>query len=159
MCDNLPSFTPAIHFVDTLHKKGFLVTGASANVKRQFCTACLATVGFIICFVFLLIPTLALAAWLPLAFMAGASRVVYIRTELFVAMVAALIFYFKWPWVAVLVSWADMALIAFGLLPLEEKSLSWFLFQFMFDIAFFLAAHGGFVAHVVAHRYRGEVKN
>jgi hypothetical protein len=112
---------------------------------------------FVSSFFFLLIIVLTLAIWLALAHLASGPTpptFVIVRTWLFLVMSLALIFYYKWPLVAVIVGWIDFGLIISGVFPWEENNLTYFLFQFSFDIGFLVFAHLGFLAHIYLKRGR-----
>jgi hypothetical protein len=104
-------------------------------------------IGYIVCFVLLLITVLALASWLCFAYLASGTpipSVVIYRAAILLAMVVGLCLYFKWPLITVTVGWLDLFMVMFGVFPWEEKSVTNFFYQFMFDVTFFVAAHAGF---------------
>jgi uncharacterized BrkB/YihY/UPF0761 family membrane protein len=87
---------------------------------------------YVWCFVLLLIPVIALAVWISFATMATGthfSRAVALRLEILTAMIIALIAYFRWPWVAFVVSWIVMFMILYGVLPWDEPGIENFFYQ------------------------------
>jgi hypothetical protein len=113
-------------------------------------------ISFTVCFFLMALPAVILFFWILFAHMATGvpvARDVVLREGLFVGMVAALLAYFKWPWVAVAVSWVDMAMILRGIFTWEEKGLDNFLYQFSFDILFFAAAHVGLFSFLLLKRF------
>jgi hypothetical protein len=109
--------------------------------------------GYGVCFVLLLIPDLLLLAWILFASLAsGAPRVIHLRTELLIGMSIATITYFRWPGIAVVVSWSAMLMILSGVLPWDEKGVGNFFFQFGFDFLFFSAANCSFVLSIALKR-------
>lgn len=104
---------------------------------------------FIAAFAGLLITVVALMAWLLFALLASGSplpRIVVLRAWLLALMVIALVAYFRWPWIAAIVGWLDMALILSKTFAWEGLGLSSFIYQFSFDILFFAAAQIGLVS-------------
>ncbi len=102
------------------------------------------------CFVIALLCVLALGCWRLFAEMAlgpgGPPFWLSLRTWQFVLCSFALVGYFKWPWMLMLLSEIIMALVITGVFPWETKGLANFAYQFSFDITLFLAAHIGTVA-------------
>ena len=108
-----------------------------------------ATTIFRLCFILLFVPVVALCIWLPIISMAIGSAIpwtIIFWLILLCAEIASLVVYFRWPWIAALVSWLDMAMILSGLIPWKEHSLHSFLHQFGFDLMFFGLANLGFIA-------------
>jgi hypothetical protein len=104
---------------------------------------------FSLCFALLFVPVLALCIWLPIMFMAIGSAIPWTMgfwLILLAGEIASLALYFKWPWIAVFVSWVDMAMILSGLIPWKEHSAHSFVHQFGFDLMFFGLANIGFIA-------------
>ena len=104
---------------------------------------------FIICFVLMFIPVLALVVFLPIGAMAIGSAIPGIITYfaiLLIAQVVSLAAYFRWPWIAALVGSVDLVVIVSGFIPLARHSVHGFLDQFGFDVAFFALAQIGFLA-------------
>jgi hypothetical protein len=108
------------------------------------------------CFLCLLFTTCELAAWLSFAYLASGSplpRVVVVRGYLFMAMSIAVCTYFKWPYVAALVGWTDVVLIALRVLPWVQEDATELCLQFSFDIVFFLASQCGLLLWVRRNRH------
>ena len=70
---------------------------------------------------------------------------------LLIAEVASLFLYFKFPWIAAVIGWIDMAAILSGLVPWKDHTAHSFLQQFGFDLLFFIAAQMGFVTWTIGH--------
>jgi hypothetical protein len=110
---------------------------------------------FVGSFFCILIAVLTLAGWLVLAHLASGPTLptfIIVRTWLLLAMSLALLSYFKWPVIAVIVGWIDFGLIISGVFPWEEKNLTYFVFQFSFDIGFLVFAHLGLLSHIYLKR-------
>jgi hypothetical protein len=75
-----------------------------------------AKIVFRLCFALLFVPVLALCIWLPIIYMAIGSAipsVIAFWLILLCAELAALILYFRWPWIAVIVSWVSLLMILY----------------------------------------------
>ena len=128
----------------------------SANLSKTF-----ARRVYLVSFIALLLPIVALVAWLSIAALASGShppRVVTLRLELLAGMILFALLYFKWPWIAVIVSWTIMTMIISHILPWDESGLENFFYQFGFDLLFFLGANAGFIAFV-ADKGSGRTEN
>jgi hypothetical protein len=66
--------------------------------------------------------------------------------------VLALVLYFKLPSIAAFMGWINVLLAIAKVFPWERPGLSSFLYQFQFDLLFFVAAHAGTALHVVQRR-------
>jgi hypothetical protein len=108
-----------------------------------------AKVIFRLCFALLFIPVLALCFWLPLIYMAVGSAIPSILLYWVVLLgveIVSLALYFRWPWIAVLVGWIDIAVILSGIIPWRSHAVYSFIQQFGFDLLFLGIAHVGPVA-------------
>lgn len=100
------------------------------------------------CFALLMIPVLALCIFLPIGYMAVGSAIpglVIYWCFLLIAQIASLFLYFRFPWIAAVIGWIDMAVILCGVVPWKGHTAHSFLQQFGFDLLFFIAAQMGFV--------------
>jgi hypothetical protein len=112
---------------------------------------------YLLCFILMLLCSLALCGWLLLASMDmgwPVPRIIIYMICLLVAQIISLILYFKWPLVAVLAAWIDMLLIMVGVVPRNSTSWNSFFYQFMFNIIFWAAANGGYAAYFALNRRR-----
>ena len=98
----------------------------SANLSKTF-----ARRVYLVSFIALLLPIVALVAWLSIAALASGShppRVVTLRLGLLAGMILSALLYFKWPWIAVIVSWTIMTMIISHILPWDESGLENFFY-------------------------------
>jgi hypothetical protein len=108
-----------------------------------------------VCFFLLVGPVAAMFFWIMFALLASGTpipRIIVLRIALLVMMIAALLGYFKWPWVAALVGWADMVMVFTGMFAWEEPGLENLLYQFSLDLLFFAAAHVGLACFLLSKR-------
>jgi uncharacterized protein with PQ loop repeat len=97
----------------------------------------------------------ALAAWLLFAHLAAGSPVPHllrIRLWLLVAEVVSLIFFFRAAWLMAVVGWFCIVLVFTGVFPWEEQGVQNLFYQFIFDIAFFVAGNLGLAARFLSNR-------
>ena len=102
-----------------------------------------------LCFVLLFLPVLAIIVYLPIIYMAIGSAIpeqILYWLALLVAEVISLVVYFKWPWLAVIISWVDFAVIFTGWITWAGQSLHKFMHQFGFSVLYFAVAHIGLLA-------------
>jgi len=112
---------------------------------------------FVGCFVLLLLVGVALLLWVSFAQMASGmsrTRSLVLRELILGAMIVGLVTYFRWPWVAAMVGWADMGMILAGAIAWEEPGMENFLIQFSFDIVFLVASQVGLVSFLILRRKR-----
>lgn len=124
-----------------------MVAGRISNVIMR--------IVFVLCFFLLIIPFAILSMYLLLSTMAlgwPLPRIIIYLLCLFLAEIISLVSYFKWPWVAVVVSWLDLTMIVSGVVPWAEKSVHGFFHQFSFSLLFLGAAHIGFISHAFLNR-------
>lgn len=111
---------------------------------------------FVLSFVCMLISVALRGAWNILATIAegrtGTPRFVHVMNYLLCASVVALFMYFKWPWVAVVVSWINAVMVVRGIFPWESHNLIGALQQFKLDVLFFIAAHAGVASYLFNRR-------
>jgi hypothetical protein len=60
--------------------------------------------------------------------------------------------YWKWPWIAVVIAWANMGVILLGVVPWVAHSWATFFHQFVYDHIFFVAANLGLLAGLLPKR-------
>ena len=104
---------------------------------------------FILCFVLLVISCLPSALWMLLSIMSWGWPLplpTILIIGIFLVQIISLVVYFRWPWIAVAVSWVDMLMILSGAIPWRGHSAHSFVHQFGFDLMFFGVAHVGFIA-------------
>jgi hypothetical protein len=109
----------------------------------------------VLCFVIMVLLLVVLSAIMPFQFLASPWPIpsfIIARTLLCVAVFISIGVYFWSPWVAVIVSWIDIILVFRGVYPWEGHSRNVFLWQFGWDILFFIAAHVGLLAFVLLQR-------
>ena len=114
---------------------------------------------FNLCFAALFFEVIALAEWILLLTMTPRSplaRLVPLLAVLLSAQVVALIFYFRKPWVAVLVAWAGVFLIAARAIPWGSPTWRSVIHEFYSQIVFLLVAHAGFGVSVLRNRAKAE---
>jgi hypothetical protein len=110
---------------------------------------------FNICFALMFVSVAALTLWVVAASsVVGPShnRLVLLRTVHLIALIASACLYFRWPWVALTVSWLTLILILTGVFSWDTRGFQYVLYQFSFDILFFVAANVGFASFSALNR-------
>lgn len=110
------------------------------------------------CFAVGSVCVLALGTWLlfQFSFRGVIPKWIMLRACMWLAEVGSLVLFFRRPWIMALVGWLTMALITTRIFPWEEPGLQNFFFQFMFDIAFFIA---GNISAFVKIIYKPSITN
>jgi hypothetical protein len=97
----------------------------------------------------------ALGVWLVFAHLAAGSPVPHflrIRLWLLLAEIVSLMLFFRATWVMAIVGWFCIALVFTGVFPWEEQGVQNLFYQFIFDIAFFVAGNLGLAARFLSNR-------
>jgi hypothetical protein len=93
--------------------------------------------------------------WGTLALDNGPIPWVYrVNLYLFLAFLISAALFWKWPWIAVVIGWADFIAISLRINPWELGSPKAALNRFTFDLIFFIAANVGFIAAISLRRMR-----
>jgi hypothetical protein len=84
----------------------------------------------------------------------GLPRIYLINLVLLIAILISAITLWKWPWVSVVVAWANLLSILTRFSPWNDNSVHAFFAGFMFDHIFFIAANVGMIAVMSLKRVR-----
>lgn len=71
-------------------------------------------------------------------------------------MLVSIMLYFKWPWLAVTVSWIELARAVHASQPWEIGSTSGVVFQLWMNLLFVSVAHVGLISQVLLKRHKAE---
>jgi hypothetical protein len=105
---------------------------------------------FNICLALIFVSVVAETLWVVVASsVAGLShnRLVLLRTGHLVALIVSACLFFRWPWVAVTVSWLTLILILTGVFSWDTRGFQYVIYQFSIDILFFAAANVGVASY------------
>jgi hypothetical protein len=93
----------------------------------------------------------ALGIWLLLqfGFNGTGSRWMMFRAYMWIAEIGSLVLFYRNPWLMAFVGLLNMILVITRVFPWEEQGLQNFFYQFMFDIAFFIAGSLGALVRVI----------
>lgn len=114
---------------------------------------------FNVCFLILFFQALALAEWIVVSTLSWRSPMARLAPAfgfLLALEVVSLIFYFRRPWIAPLVSWLGVALIAARAIPWGKPGWAAVVHQFDFQIFTFITAHVGLAAFIMMNRPDSE---
>lgn len=89
-----------------------------------------------------------------LAFLYLASGTSRAGTYIWFGMFVSLVVYFRWPWVVVVVGWAEMLRAFCNSNSWELHSISGLIYWLGLDILLLIAAHAGLVSSILLKRYR-----
>lgn len=114
---------------------------------------------FNLCFLVLFFQALALTEWIvvsTLSWRSPTARLAPAFGFLLALEVASLIFYFRRPWIAALVSWLGVALVAARAIPWGKPGWSAAVHQFDFQIFTLITAHVGVASFIMMNRAEAE---
>lgn len=114
---------------------------------------------FTVCFLVLFFQALALAEWIVVSTLSWRSPIARLAPAfsfLLALEVVSLMLYFRRPWVAALVSWLGVALVAARAIPWGKPGWSAAVHQFDFQIFTLITAHAGVAAFIMMNRTDAE---
>ena len=114
---------------------------------------------FNVCFLVLFFQALALAEWIvvsTLRWRSPTARLAPAFGFLLALEVVSLIFYFRRPWIAALVSWVGVALVAARAIPWGKPGWGAAVHQFDFQIFTLITAHAGVASFIMMNRADAE---
>lgn len=117
---------------------------------------------FNVCFLVLFFQALALAEWIvvsTLSWRSPTARLAPAFGFLLALEVVSLIFYFRRPWIAPLVSWLGVALVAARAIPWGKPGWTAAVRQFDFQYFTLITAHVGLAAFIMMNRADAETED
>jgi hypothetical protein len=108
-----------------------------------------------LCFALMLLPIAALLLWFLVAFAVGGfslNGVMALQLTALALMIVSECLYFRYPTVAVIVSWLILTMILSKLMPWDPRGAGRVVYQFSFYLLFFVAAHLGWLAGILNRR-------
>lgn len=115
----------------------------------------LAKIVYLLAIAMMIVPIVALISWLSMALLASGTdlpNVDMVRMFGLSGMLISFLLYFRWPWIAVIVSWIIIGMIIGHIFPWSENGLDSFLYQFCFELLFLFGANAGFLAFIMGSR-------
>ena len=124
-------------------------------MARRWASATLLKGAFNLCFLALFLQALAFAEWSfasTLDWRSPAANLTRYFAFLLALQVVALVLYFRFPWVGVVLGWIGVAIILARAIPWRTPQWATVLRQFRFELLFLVLAHLGLAAFKLAKR-------
>jgi len=128
-------------------------------MARIWASAIVFKAVFTVCFFALFLQMLAFAEWALASSFSWHSATAHLSPYfalLLASQAVALVFYFRRPWVSVLVGWLSVAILLARAIPWSTPEWRITLLQFRFELVFLALAHVGWIAFVKGKRAEAE---